>query len=666
MEDAMENGDNIASHSPKNLQSLAMEEIIDMIIRKVFPCSVTYLWPDVYPVSRIYGESNRNVIDERYKDVRHLDMILMCSKEREPTLVPHKKALLEKLSQISCWFNENELLGSASSHIRKQIREAMTKKLELIDPLSHIPLFKFLLELLFASKVGGCADAAQFPFIPKVNCELWRKDCPHFTKIVQSFTPFQVEELSTHHIKFGSPEVLLVIIENSPCLKRVDLHHNICEEVLISLKMNSPNIESFQMDKCLGAVLVPIGELYRTFFRGMDYSAVMEFAENRPRSERHKQLTFQNLRFINFGRMNDVDKPRKNESLSIFIYVLLHFYSHTMNVICGPLHSFSPIRSSGLPHCLMNSVYNVRSCSLNGLLKWYSWSSPSKTDIELPVKCVHQVSLIQRSSEYTLLDNLLAGSHEGSIKKASLQELISFSRSFLSKLDCQTLYLYILQQPFRRISMDNSYKSFFYDVGCTLTSFHIFIEGNINLNSLCDILSLCPNLEMLRIKVSMMHVSSESILKLKKSLLRLHSLTVHSTERSAPSVHDFIELLLKNSPELCSLSLVLCDQPCEWLMSLAYSKMLDRIRTLRLSFRNFNFTLRDLTEYGNTENVGISFYVYLIELLTQLKELQLGSLPHATFIQLKQIYAKSDLSLNVWSVPRHNMEWYGGYMHSYF
>lgn len=636
----------MAAHTPKKLQDKCLDAVALSILKKAFPCSIKHL-TSVYEAP-CFSVHDVSFIDtdydlERVKDPRSLDLILMSTKERETRSFPFKMALMNRLQSIQSWFNQTEWLGGSNSEIRRRIRSVISDKLELIDPCSFIPLFKFLIEAIFSNKVGGCSDAAQFPFMPRVNCELWKKDCPLFADVLRSFAPFEIEELSTHHLAFGGPEPLLAIIENSPYLKRVYLRNNICERLLLSLQKHCPSLETFHVEKCMGKLLVPVTCLYRTFFRGMNYDQVKALALKNSLLEKQRQLSFPHLKHLNMGEMDDISKSNRRESLSLFIYTLLSFYSHPLNITSSTLMPFSPAIPEELPKFLHGVSYRIVNCSLNGLQTYFDRYSKSEDDIKLPIENVYQLTF-----SHTLHDD------------KEIKELIEFSKTWILKFECKALFVYTWQDIDYNVDI-SIYNPMFSQVGSTLTSFHFNIKGDIDLSLLCDIISMCPNLEVLRIKLTQVHIDSEDNIII-ENLEKLTNLTVHSGEDCVPSVHKFIEKVLDSSPELYSLSLVLHDKPCEWLMSLAASKKLNTISILRLSFHCFNFSCREMTNFLREEPVGVPFYVFLIELLSSLKVLHLGSLPHITFQKLIKIYRRSDLQIGIWHVPPDSQEWYGGYV----
>ncbi|XP_068230149.1 uncharacterized protein [Palaemon carinicauda] len=645
MQNDLAEGEIMASHTPKKLQDQCLESLALAILKKAFPCCINRLTSvydapvTLYDVS--YKDHDYDV--NKAKDPRTLDVILMSTKERETKIYPFKETMMTRLIRIRSWFNRTEWLGGPNSELRRRIRKVIGDKLELLDPYSFIPLFKFLIEAIFSNKVGGCSDAAQFPFMPRVNCELWRKDCPLFADILRSFAPFEIEELSTHHLAFGEPEPLVAVIENSPYLKRVYLRNNMCERLLLSIQKNCPFIEIFNVEKCMGELLVPVNCLYKTFFRGMTYDEVRTFASENSQLEKQRQLSFPLLKQLSVGEMDDVSKSRRRESLSLFIYTLLSFYSQTLNVTSSTLIPFTPAAPVELPKYLNPISYRVLNCSLNGLKTYFDKCSKNDKDVEFPLEKAYQL---------TFTHTLREDDH--------IKELIEFSKKWILELQCKTLFVYTWHDIDYEVDI-SVYGPFFSEIGSILTSFHFNIIGDVDLALLCNVISMCPNLEILRIKITQVHIDSEEKIIIKK-MSKLNNLTVHSGEDCVPTIHKLIEKIIESSPELYSLSLVLHDKPCEWLMSLASSKKLNKITILRLSFHCFNFSCREMTNFLREEPVEVPFYVFLIELLSNLKVLRLGSLPHLTFRKLIEIYQRSDLQIGIWHVPPDSKEWYGGYL----
>ena len=463
-----------------------------------------------------------------------------------------------------------------------------------------------------------------------------------FADVLRSFTPFDIEELSTHHLVFGGAEPLLVIIENSPLLKRVYLRNNISEELLAALEKHCPLLHTFHMEKCMGEIMVPVNCLYKTFFRGLDYNAVVALITNTPLLEKQKYLSFPHLQSLNLGKLNDINTDNKKDSLSLFVYILLYFYSHPINVTSDPPLSFSPALPEELPLWLHDICYKVQNCSLNGIQRYFtSRRLRSNCEVTLPIDSVYQLTITHTSHEEDVI-----------------QEVMELSKIWIPKLECKTLFIYTLHDADQRFDIAPLYTPLFSQVGTLLNSLHFSIVGDVDMSALSNIISLCPSLENLRLRLTRVHSQSQSKLGCKK-LLKLTSLTIYCGEDSIPEVHEFIECLISQSPKLCSLSLLLHGKPCEWLVSLVMNAKLNSICILRLSFECFNFTCRDMARSLIEDPVGVPFYVYLVDSLSNLKVLQLGSLPLTTFRKLCLLYSRSDLQISIWHVPTDSQEWYG-------
>ncbi|KAG7162724.1 hypothetical protein Hamer_G022191 [Homarus americanus] len=273
----------IPAHTPKRLEDQALENFVHMVVQHSVPAS---LHCDLLPqVSEVRWSDDPN----------KLDRIIMTSESTWPELLPQKHLFMEHLKKLKHWWDDNEWLGKQNSQIRRQIKECFTMELELVDPHCKYPLFKFLLHLMFSTKALGASDTAEFPHYPKVQLELRRNGCPVYADVLRSLKPFVIEELSTQYIIFGDTEPWIVIIENSPFLKKVHLRKNICEEILLCIGQNCPQLDTFILEQVFGSLMVPIDCLYKTFFSGLDYESVNTLTSGIP-SNMQKYLSFPRLK----------------------------------------------------------------------------------------------------------------------------------------------------------------------------------------------------------------------------------------------------------------------------------------------------------------------------------------------------------------------------------
>ncbi|XP_042233171.1 uncharacterized protein LOC121873595 [Homarus americanus] len=626
----------IPAHTPKRLEDQALENFVHMVVQHSVPAS---LHCDLLPqVSEVRWSDDPN----------KLDRIIMTSESTWPELLPQKHLFMEHLKKLKHWWDDNEWLGKQNSQIRRQIKECFTMELELVDPHCKYPLFKFLLHLMFSTKALGASDTAEFPHYPKVQLELRRNGCPVYADVLRSLKPFVIEELSTQYIIFGDTEPWIVIIENSPFLKKVHLRKNICEEILLCIGQNCPQLDTFILEQVFGSLMVPIDCLYKTFFSGLDYESVNTLTSGIP-SNMQKYLSFPRLKFVDLGSTSHFQKVVvKKQSLTEFLYNLLFFYPDIGSISCHYLHPFVPLLPTSLPEHCHSLSYNIKHIDLIGLMPWIQhlfqniyYHSDGKNHVESAVSTFRQL-------QHLTLCHCM--SIDTSVE--SIQENAKFAEIWIPKFRCKKLTIHLSFTPpedMRNGETLSLYIPLFRSIGHSLCVLHFHLFVSIDVCKICQLISLCPNLELLGIRLlAKVSLSAEENFNIQR-LPHLTSLSVAcSAWLDSNIVNSLVEKLISASPVLTNLELMLAHGPCEWLMGMAVDKMLNGIRTLRLSFGT-----HCVNDWGDdfSVEVGASFYVPLIELLPDLEVLMLGIHHIDVLTQLKLTYRTSQFKIVVRRKP---------------
>lgn len=625
------------AHTPECLEKLAVEKFVYMVLQHSIPSSLqNILLPQDDEVWIPYDHCK-------------LDKIIMTPKNTWSELRAERMLFMEHLQKLKQWWDDNEWLGKQKSEIRRQIRECFTRELELVDPQCRFPLFRFLLQLIFSTKVGGTADAQEVPHYPKVQLELRRNDCPVYSDILRSLKPFGIEELSTQHIIFGDSEPWIIIIENSPFLRKVHFRKNICEEILFSVGQHCPLIDTFIVEQFYGRLMVPVDCFYKTFFSGLGYEAVDSIAKSENSLDKLKYLSFPRLKSVDIGDRCDSQKVVKKQSLTEFLYNLLFFYPDVVCVSCHTLKPFLPKIPSSLPEHCSSLSYNIRHVDLTGLMPWVQQQLTRNSE-----HCDERIDFESVVSSFKQLQHLtICHCVDTHTNVESIKENTNFAEIWIPKFGCKNLTLHVPHTTSQEISnfeILSLYIPLFKSVGCSLCALHFHVHVGIDLSEVCQLICLCPNLELLGIRLlAEVNVCSEALFHVQR-LPRLTSLSVAcAASPGASIVNTLVQKIIAASPILTNLELMLAYRPYEWLMGMAVDKTLAKIRTLRLSFtvHCVNEWAPDLPMAG----VDVSFYVPLVELLPNLEMLMLGILPIEVFSQIKLIYRTSNLKIVARSKP---------------
>ncbi|KAK8742477.1 hypothetical protein OTU49_001903 [Cherax quadricarinatus] len=624
-----ENETIIPSHTPKCLQEQGLEKLVSLVLQHSIPSSL-------HSTNFLQLQESYIVCDHNNK----LDNILTSE---GPELSHEKTLFMEHLQKLKHWWENNEWLGKQNSEIRKQIKEHFTMYLELVDPHCEFPLFRFLLQLMFSTRVLGTTDAAEFPDYPKMQIELHRNRCPAFSEVLKSLKPFGIEELSTQHIIFGDIEPWIIVIENSPFLKKVHLRQNICEEILLCIGQHCPLIDTFIVEQLLGRLMVPIDCLYKTFFSGFDYERVNVFSKSRRGLDMQKYLSFPRLKYVDLGDRKKFMKVVKRQTFTEFLYNLMLFYPDIVSISCHSLQPFSPILPISLPQHRYFMSYNIKHIDLIGLMSYVQYCLPQPL-------CQPKGSIDTKSIllSFKKLQHLTL-CHCASINTSdeNIKEYAKFAENWLPKFGCKNFTIHVPFTPsedIRNGQFLSLYIPLFSRIGQSLCALHFHLHVSIDLSEICQLISLCPNLELLEIRLlAEVNICSKTNFNIQR-LPRLTSLSFASAAvLDTDSVNTLVERLITSAPILTSLELMLAYRPCAWLMEMAGNKILVGIRTLRLSF-----SARSLSKWipnQSMNQVDTSFYVLLIELLPNLEVLMLGMLHNYVFNQIRMIYHTSNLKI---------------------
>ncbi|XP_069992649.1 uncharacterized protein [Penaeus vannamei] len=615
----------MAAHTPKRLEIQALESFVFMVLRS------TTLPFFKLPIPQI----DRDIGDQ---DTSSLDCIILDI----DTEAEKRKLMLEHLLKLKKWWERNEWLGSEDTEIRRQIKECFTRELELIDPVCVFPLFRFVLQLVFSKKAGSTADAAECPDYPVIHLEVPRSLCHDYCDFLKSFGTFGIEEMSTQHLLFGDSEPWLIIIKNSPLLKKVHFRNNISEEILISIGSYCNMIDTFILEQVFGRMLVPIDCLYKTFFSGLDYKTVSEISK-RPSSTKDISLSFPRLKWIDVGWKAYPQNMVTRYSLAEFIYNILYYYPNVVNVSWHLLRPFMVHIPSQLPEHCKDLTYSMRHVHFSGLMPW----------IQYHLSCLSSsekiISYFKELQHITLCNCVDVRTDAESVKEEA-----KFAEIWLPKFRCSSLTVHVPFTPPEDVRVGDIlsvYSSLFEKNGNNLSALHFHLHVEISARELCQAIILCPSLKLLELRMyESIHAQSEGDISI-KTLHSLESLSVTYTSLSGTVyIHTLIEKLIKASPNLKSLELVLEHAPCEWLMMLAINKLIIGIHTLRLSFRAHPLII-PRTHNTRRRNIQASFYVPFIEQLPHLEVLMLGLLPFEVFTQVRMIYHTSQLRIIARGTP---------------
>ncbi|XP_042889817.1 uncharacterized protein LOC122264807 isoform X2 [Penaeus japonicus] len=615
----------MAAHTPKRLEIQALESFVFMVLR-----STTMPFMMKLPLPQID-------IEAEHVKPNNLDDIILNNDKSCTELYEKKKLMMEHLLKLKKWWERNEWLGNQDTEIRRQIKECFTTELELIDPECVFPLFRFLLQLIFSKKAGSTADAAEFPDHPKIHLELPRSACHHYCDILRSLKPFGIEEMSTQHIVFGNSEPWLIIIKNSPFLKKVHFRNNISEEVLISVGSHCNMIDTFVLEQVFGRMLVPIDCLYKTFFSGLDYKAVSEISKSQFCSK-EISLSFPRLKWIDVGWKAYPQNTVTRYSLAEFVYNILYFYSNIVNVSWHSLRPFMPHIPSHIPEHCKYLTYNIRHVHFSGLMPWIQYHMSSLSNVSDRI-----ISYFNELQHITLCNCV-----DIKTDVESAEEEAKFAEIWLPKFRCSSLTIHVPFTPPQDIRVGDIlsiYSSLFQKIGKNLSALHFHLHVEISVRELCQLIILCPSLKLLELRMhESIHAQTGGDIVL-KTLHSLESLSVtYASLSGTVYINTFIEKLIQASPNLKNLELVLEHAPCEWLMMLAINKLISGIHTLRLSFTAHPLiTWR--TQNARRRSIEASFYVPFIELLPHLEVLMLGLLPVDVFTQVRMIYHSSQLRI---------------------
>ncbi|XP_045605565.1 uncharacterized protein [Procambarus clarkii] len=620
----------IPSHTPKRLEEQALEKFISLVLQHSIPPSLhSTKFLQLQEFSIVHEHSSK------------LDKILTSGPEQ----IRDKTLLLTHLQQLKHWWENNEWLGKQNSEIRRHIKEGFTIYLELVDPHCEFPLFRFLLQLIFSTRVLGATDAAEFPDNPKMQIELQRNRCPVFAEVLKSLKPFGIEELSTEHIIFGNVEPWIIVVENSPFLKKVHLRKNICEEILLCIGQHCPLIDTFIVEQFFGRLMVPVDCLYKTFFSGLDYERVNTIAGSESHLSRQKYISFPRLKCVDMGDRRKFKKVVKRQSFTEFLYNLMLFYPNITSISCHTMQPFMPLLPVSLPQHCSFMTYNIKHIDLIGLMSFIHYCIPETIlqpngnidakSIILKFRKLQHLTLCHCASVHTSDDNIM--------------EYARFAEIWIPMFGCKNLTIHVPFSPsedIRNGEFLSLYIPLFSRIGPSLSALHFHLYTSINLNEICQLISLCPNLELLEIRLlSEVNVFSETNFHIKR-LSRLTSLSFASVavqNISTSIINTLAEKLITASPILTSMELMLAYRPCAWLMEIAGNKMLDGIKTLRLSFN-----ARSVSKWVPNQplnHVDTSFYILLIELLPNLEVLMLGMIHNVVFTQIRSIYRTSNLKI---------------------
>ena len=467
--------------------------------------------------------------------------------------------------------------------------------------------------------------------------ELTSKACPVFAEVLRKLKPFNIEELSTQFIIFGSQEPLQVILENSPQLRRVHFRKNISEEVLICVSQNCPLVDTFVVELPFGKLSVSVDCLYKTFFKGLDREEVDSLACSGSSSKRQACLSFTRLKFVDLGADSNCPLSIKKGSFSEFIYNLLLFYPSLESVTCYKSRPFVPKPLSKLPTHFHSLSYSLQYLDLKGLMIWVN-------DKTVSGSVEHTLSIFPNVQHVTL-------SHD----PHTYQDVINFARMWIPRFECKALTIHTYFTLPHERTKDNSlspYQVLLNTIGANLTVLRFHLHDSLCVSELCSLLPFCPSLEFLGIVVSAGHFEDGVPSKI-ETLPQLKYLTVEGPSLLSFSHYQhtlfnrLVQLMIMAAPALCQLELVVHHRPLMWLMDMAQKKLLAGLEVFFLNLNPFG-----------PSTVSVSFYVQLLELLPKLKLFMLGPICSQLLSDIKQIYRTTDLQLVARETVYSSKSWY--------
>ncbi|CAL4205224.1 unnamed protein product, partial [Meganyctiphanes norvegica] len=239
---------------PAPLARLSAQKIVDIVIEKCLP----HNWP--FPIHACLRKSlvqKENYEDEREEeqldilpvknrksgDILDIDTVILLPEDEVEKItymgvtvfsekkdyerhLEAKRWIMIELKKLKDWWDGTSILGPLSSPLQREIRNLFYNTLQCMDGISL--LYNFLLELIFSVKAGGDRPIKRPRRIHKVVgvnvLKVARGSSISFSKVLQTFKPFCLEEFNTLRLEFEDESVIEDIIKNSPYLKILKLY----------------------------------------------------------------------------------------------------------------------------------------------------------------------------------------------------------------------------------------------------------------------------------------------------------------------------------------------------------------------------------------------------------------------------------------------------------
>ncbi|CAL4090538.1 unnamed protein product [Meganyctiphanes norvegica] len=406
---------------------------------------------------------------------------------------------------------------------QREIRQIFSLAIEGSSDLS--PVYKLLLQLLFASEAGGNITLWKPISRARNHLELSQRLCPSFVQVLESLAPFSVNSLNTLGMDYLSPLPLLAIIRSSPDLIAIRLCSCVDRSVIEEIGKNCPKLELLWELRGTRNTFSSDEYLYRTFFCGMEKETVLSNIN----TVNNVNLSFPFLKVLDMWHLRNVN----NE----FFHVLLHFHPHLNTVTT----LFDSVTADLLLPTGQVFGSNLRSPSdLNGISITVNHIIDSKNLNEI-IKLYPKI--------YKLTINDAADAETPRVTGDKLKNLVH-------KINAENL---VLSGEFSTLLPDNleQYVPTFQVLKSKLKTLDFQLwEGEAEM--ICQLLNICENLESLRIGIPYYALRLNNIVTPQKPLHQLSSLAVWSKycrTHVDSEAHALILALVHSAPNLTSLEI---------------------------------------------------------------------------------------------------------------
>lgn len=468
------------------------------------------------------------------------DLVILSTKEakHQDGRFQLKKKFLNNLKRWKNWWERGEWLGSHTSALRWAVMESFVQALSMRTDISV--LLKLLLHLVFTDTFGIlpvddlCVKKGEPVALPA-------EECLTFAKVLESLGPFNLQELSTLKLSFEDQAPLIIILKNSPELRKLYIFQTVSPRILKHLRKCCKKLEVLTIS-IMNCKALSTMDLYKSFFMGMDCELVIKHRQN-PRSV---ILSFPELKSV------DIQVPMSNQDYYLFITVLLFFYN---NLQCG-----TALNKEGIPVVALKKGYKSlcnkdKECHPMFNLRSVRISPDGSPSSPLHITGDDVVQMFPKATSARLNLNY----HQSHVQAIKAGE---WAMNIFEKLEVKIMYVELLplySSLYDEYRYHDEYLPTFTIIGSLLETLTLdFVDHGGDPRPrdptvLTDIIDLCTNLKNLTIKTKdPLHCQN---LKIKETL---QSLTVTSFRRS--HIHAMLQELIFVSPNLTCLATDSCGR----------------------------------------------------------------------------------------------------------